>query len=479
MWNYISKMLKYETNQVDVDGYITISPIQYHQWEAQISVSGATGYKILLIKETSQRTAEQVALEKYEELYFKLKKHNKNKRLKALLVPIFAVFVWGGVIYNWVDTDFYSMSLEYIARQYIFRDLAFLTIFTIAGVRVVYSELLSPLKYLPDKIEMRYVLLIGSLVPILVYFGFVNGFFNAFSNAIYGPSDDEIQSSAKTNQTRLITHGNRDFYPDLSPDGTKIAFSSDRDGNFEIYTMNADGTNQTNVSNSASDDMRPSWSPDGTKIVFTSEKDGNAEIYVMNADGTNQTNVSNNALEDGLPSWSPDGTKIVFSSYRDGNWEIYTMNADGTNQTNISNSDHVKPMHSIDLSPDWSPDGTKIAFSSWRDGHSEIYIMNTDGTNQTNITNTQHPEEEPSWSPDGTKIAYVVPGLPNINYMRDIWIMDIDGSNQKNITNTNNFDESDPSWSPDGTKIVINTHESEDRAESGWVKMKIGIMELK
>ena len=80
MWNYISKMLKYETNQVDVDGYITISPIQYHQWEAQISVSGATGYKILLIKETSQRTAEQVALEKYEELYFKLKKHNKNIR---------------------------------------------------------------------------------------------------------------------------------------------------------------------------------------------------------------------------------------------------------------------------------------------------------------------------------------------------------------------------------------------------------------
>ena len=105
--------------------------------------------------------------------------------------------------------------------------------------------------------------------------------------------------------------------------------------------------------------------------------------------------------------------------------------------------------------------------------------MNTDGTNQTNITNTQHPEEEPSWSPDGTKIAYVVPGLPNINYMRDIWIMDIDGSNQKNITNTNNFDESDPSWSPDGTKIVINTHESDDRAESGWVKMKIGIIELK
>ena len=271
IWNYISKMLKYETNQVDVDGYITISPIQYHQWEAQISVSGATGYKILLIKETSQRTAEQVALEKYEELYFKLKKHNKNKRLKALLLPIFAVFVWGGVIYNWVDTDFYSMSLEYIARQHIFRDLAFLTIFTIAGVRVVYSELLSPLKYLPDKIEMRYVLLIGSLVPILVYFGFVNGFFNAFSNAIYGPSDDEIQSSAKTNQTRLITHGNRDFYPDLSPDGTKIAFSSDRDYNGEIYIMEIDGSNQQNITNTSNfDESDPSWSPDGTKIALTS-----------------------------------------------------------------------------------------------------------------------------------------------------------------------------------------------------------------
>ena len=124
-------------------------------------------------------------------------------------------------------------------------------------------------------------------------------------------------------------------------DGTKIAFTSDRDLNREIYVMNAqDGSNQTRLTDDAYSDSLISWSPDGTKIAFTSDRDGNREIYVMNAqDGSNQTNLTIDPATDEFPSWSPDGTKIAFTSDRDGNPEMYVMNAqDGSNQTNLTDN---------------------------------------------------------------------------------------------------------------------------------------------
>ena len=130
----------------------------------------------------------------------------------------------------------------------------------------------------------------------------------------------------------------------------KIVFFSDRDGNAEIYVMNADGSSQTNLTNNpAADDEFPAWSPDGSKIAFTSRRDGNAEIYVMNADGSSQTRLTNNPAADYLPAWSPDGSKIAFASSRDGNAEIYVMNADGSSQTRLTNNG------ALDWSPDWQP----------------------------------------------------------------------------------------------------------------------------
>src|SRR5918992_547253 len=124
-------------------------------------------------------------------------------------------------------------------------------------------------------------------------------------------------------------------------ENSKIAFSSDRDGNnTEIYVMNADdGSGQTNISNNPAREYYPGWSPDGEKIAFTSDRDGNTEIYVMNADdGTNTTRLTHISAIDDEPRWSPDGKKIAFVSTRDQiSTEIYVMNADdGSGQTRLT-----------------------------------------------------------------------------------------------------------------------------------------------
>jgi len=112
----------------------------------------------------------------------------------------------------------------------------------------------------------------------------------------------------------------------------KIAFTSDRDGNTEIYTMDADGGGQTRLTENPAEDYSPGWSPDGTRLVFVSARDGNPEIYVMQADGSGQTRLTNNTADDLSPSWTPNGAQIAFVTNRDGNDEIYLMNADGSNQ---------------------------------------------------------------------------------------------------------------------------------------------------
>ena len=106
-----------------------------------------------------------------------------------------------------------------------------------------------------------------------------------------------------------------------SPDGTKVAFQSNRDGNEEIYLMNADGTSQSRLTNNSAGDNQPSWSPDGTKIAFYSNRDGSDGIYVMDAGGTNQIRLSSNSTFDAVPSWSPffpaislSGTSLSFGN---------------------------------------------------------------------------------------------------------------------------------------------------------------------
>jgi len=238
----------------------------------------------------------------------------------------------------------------------------------------------------------------------------------------------------------------------------KIAFNSYRDGNGEIYVMNADGSGQTNLTNNGADERDFAWSADGTKIAFTSDRDGSYSIYVMNANGSGVNRLTNDPGGDFWPAWSPDGTKIAFGRrvlpVEPWGFDIIVMNADGSGQTNVTNSGLSGVWNGW---PAWSPDGSKIAFTRstfW--GDSEIYVMNADGSGQTNLTNNPGAlDSDPTWSPDGSKIAFEGrAGVTN----PEIFVMNADGSGQTNITNTANLiSDGGPAWSPDGAKIVFSS----------------------
>ncbi len=254
----------------------------------------------------------------------------------------------------------------------------------------------------------------------------------------------------------------------------RIAFTSGRSGNAEIYVMNADGGNQLNLTNHPDGDANPAWSPDGKRIVFMSDRDGhvnihdfpNYDIYVMDADGGNQLNLTNDPHDDRSPSWSPDGKHIVFSSDRDNNRdhniEIYVMDADSGNLQRLTNN------LTEDQYPSWSPDGKRIAFSARRDGHFEnefgityeIYVMDADGGNEQRLTENRNNDWDPSWSPDGKRIAFEADRKGDVvNW--DIYVMAADGGNPQNVTENRVYDSS-PSWSPDGERIVFSSNRDRD-----------------
>jgi len=259
-----------------------------------------------------------------------------------------------------------------------------------------------------------------------------------YTSNIDGDLDIFAVDITDSNITQLTDYPGEDVYPAWSPDGTKILFYSKKDDPMvgDIYIMDADGSNVQRLTFDGGADYA-SFSPDGTKIVFNTHVDGGLEIFVMDADGSNQTRLTNNTVHDGGPRWSPDGTKIVFNSTRDGNTEYYIMNADGSNQTNITNYS----------GPDYyaviSPDSSRAVFTSNRDGDFDLYLVDIDGSNLEKLVDNVDEWCLPDWMPDGTKIAYEANRTGNVQ----IYIIDIDGTNETQLT-FGSYDNFCPLFSP-------------------------------
>ena len=228
--------------------------------------------------------------------------------------------------------------------------------------------------------------------------------------------------------------------------GTKIAFTSMRDGNTEIYVMDGDGKNQRRVTVNPTYDQYPTWSPDGKKIAFVSNRNkGRNQIWVIDVDGKNSIRLTDGA-SDSYPDWSPDGKTILYDAnnvLEDHDLApggIVVMDADGNNKRLLKNKGGTHPS--------WSPDGNRIAFAFGNFGDTrQVYVMDPDGGNPRQLTRDVGHKYLPSWSPDGKHIAYAS------NYR--IWVMDSDGKNQRRLTNIDG--DNHPTWSPQSDVIAFHS----------------------
>ena len=272
---------------------------------------------------------------------------------------------------------------------------------------------------------------------------------NRFGTALSG--DVFAMPSFGLPQVQLTEVRADDAQSAWSPDGRRIAFKSRRNGNNELFVMNADGSDETRLTNSFRvSEGQPFWSPDGTRLLYRKTPDNpivqDADIWQIDVDpgNPNPRPVLERPGDERYPSYSPDGAMIVFRGDQDlvdhsGDEELYLMNADGTGIVQLTSNDV------FDSAPAFSPDGTKLAFESARDSGDalvlDIYVMNVDGTGVRRLTADPAHDEGPIWSPDGTKIAFT----SERGGSSDIWVMNADGSGVRRLTDDPARDES-PDW---------------------------------
>lgn len=241
--------------------------------------------------------------------------------------------------------------------------------------------------------------------------------------------------------------------PTPEPIACTIAFDTDVDGNREIYSMAADGSNPVNLSNQPADDFDPAWSPDGSQIAFVSNRENDTPgqyIYVMNADGSLLRQLT---YEDGsdFPDWSHDGSALTYTS----NGDIYVIKADGSgtsvNLTNSPENEH----HSS-----WSPDGRQLLYTSGEDQNQNIYVMNPDGSNIFQITNNGQ-NYEASWTIDNR--IFTGWGWKDQEQTCYNCVVNSDGSDIRDAGGKGMLRRYFPFWTVDGNRVEcvsVNLNES-------------------
>ncbi len=265
------------------------------------------------------------------------------------------------------------------------------------------------------------------------------------------PNQGEVFSqSSLVKETNLTKNSFDDRYASYSPDGEKIVFESNRDGNWQVYLMNADGSEQERLTTSKSNNRRPSWHPNGQMILF--ESDRNAKIDLFTIDIANLQLEQLTDFEKGEPifaTYAPNGQSIALSIREsEDKSNIILIDLNGKIIEYLTNED-LRSYY-----PRWSKDGKEIVYFSRKETKNlddEIYRLNIETGEEIRLTDWPKHNFCPSWSNDNSRIVYVT----SMEEVRpEIYIMDSNGNNQIRITDNENGDTL-PCWSPTENKILI------------------------
>jgi TolB protein len=265
-----------------------------------------------------------------------------------------------------------------------------------------------------------------------------------------------------------------------------IVFTSDRDGDYDIWTMRGDGSHLRKLTRNRLEDRCPSWSPNGHWIAFTRRNVYPPDVFVMRADGSGQRRVLRLRGGESCPMWSPSSKRLVFvrldntlpspvhavytvdvnghglrrltplnDAWENADWgrndrivfestyaiegriNIWSMRADGSDRRRLTDAPTETHRH-----PRWSPDGRQIVFTNDRNGDEELYVMNADGSGMRPVTDNGLNDWDPAWSPDGRKLAFA---RTVGNRQPEIFIANADGSGERRLTHWRRYD-SEPDW---------------------------------
>jgi TolB protein len=244
------------------------------------------------------------------------------------------------------------------------------------------------------------------------------------------------------NQHAVTTLGTISLSPHISPDGSRLAFSSFTGAGWEIRMYSFDLNRLVSFTKMGGTNLSPAWSPDGTHLAFSSSRSGDPEIYVVDQSGANLHRITSSKGPDVSPTWNrKTGSQIAWVSGRTGLPQVYTMGSDGTNVQQYTDQGYA-------VSPAWSPNGQFLVFSWMRHygagapGAQDIYIMDVVSKQWVQLTHDGGRNDFPSWSPDGRHIVF----QSTRSGSTQIWEMLADGSNQKQLTTSGNNSEPDWSW---------------------------------
>ena len=258
----------------------------------------------------------------------------------------------------------------------------------------------------------------------------------------------------------------RDSYPAISPDGTTLAFHSNRSGSVALYLADIDGSNVRLFLDKIEDPVTPDWSPDGTMIAFAGTVDGQSDVFVVSIDGRNPVRLTTDPGDDSHPHWSADG-RIIFNSPRktpdrNADWsdqwhDVYSMRPDGTD---IIQHTECKTVCTF---PTPSPDGKRLTYRKVIDGpaiswdqsestrNSEVFVSDIDGSNERNISNSPAFDGWPVWTPDSNYVVFASnrKGRP---YDSQIFAVDPDDGIIFTLTD-DEWSHAQPTLSPDGKTV--------------------------